>query len=487
MSVLTRAGEKSSNLKRKWKLIALLGLLVVVGGGVLARIRISQRGVVTVQTGKVGRMDLTAVVTASGEIKPRNYINIGANAGPAPITEILVKEGDHVRKGQVLARLASVQPEADLRAQEASLNAALADSAASEAGLNSANDNVAVAKAQVDHDQADLEQKKVDLQRNKDLFDEKLISRQDYEAKKALYDLAVATLAASQQKVSQAEAQRSQGAAQLNSAQRKVAQSQAMVRRTQDILSQFEAVAPLDGIVTNLPVRVGETVVPGIQNSASSTIMTIADMSIITAEVNVDETDIQSIKLDQPADVTIDAIPNRTFKGHVIEIGDTAIVRSTGLAASQVQTSSTEAKDFKVTVALDIPEDLVRPGLSCTATIVTATRSHSLAIPIQALTVRERGQLSAARQGQTQPPQSAAAQKAAKEELQGVFVLNGNKADFRKVDTGITGATDIEVVSGLKEGDEIVTGSYQVIRTLRNDAKVKVDNKKPAAQTQIAG
>lgn len=470
-------------MKKKWKILLLVGLLIVVASAVLASIKISQRGIVTVQTGKVARMDLTSLVTASGEIKPRNYINIGANAGPAPITAILVKEGDRVHKGQVLARLANVQPSADLRAQSASMNAVLADSAADEAALKSADDSIAVAQAQVDHDRADLAQKKADLDRSQELFNSKLIAQQDFEAKKSTYDLAVATLAASDKKVAQAQSARAQAAAQLTSAQRKVAQSQAMVTRSRDILGQFDAVAPLDGIVTNLPVRVGETVVPGVQNSASSTIMTIADMSIITAEVHVDETDIVSVKLDQKADVTIDAIPNRTFKGKVIEIGDTAIVRSTGVAASQSQTSSQEAKDFKVVIALDIPEGLVRPGLSCTAKIVTARRSHSLAIPIQALTVREEGQLHPPKPGAPPNPSD----KASKEELQGVFVVNGEKAQFRKVNTGITGATDIEVLDGLKEGDQIVTGSYQVIRSLRNDAKVKVDNKAPVVTQQGNG
>ncbi len=293
----------------------------------------------------------------------------------------------------MLATLANVQPTADLKAQEANLSAALADSAASEAAVKSAEDNVSVAQAQVDHDRADVEQKKVDLKRSQELFNDKLIAPQDFEAKKALYDLALATLDASQKRVSQAVAQRAQSAAQLGSAQKKVAQAQAQVSRFQNVLSQFQAVAPLDGVVTNLPVRVGETVVPGIQSSTASTIMTIADMSVITAEVNVDETDIVSVKLDQSADVSIDAIPDRTFKGKVIEIGDTAIVRSTGVAASQSTTSSQEAKDFKVVIALDIPEGLVRPGLSCTSKIVTATRSHVLAIPIQALTIRQRGQL----------------------------------------------------------------------------------------------
>ena len=468
-------------MKTKWKVLILAGLLVVIAGAVFASIKINERGVVIVQTGKVTRMDLTSIVTASGEVKPRNYINIGANTqGPAPITQILVKEGDRVHKGQVLARLANVQPSADLNAQRASLNAALADSAASEAAVKSSDDNVAVAQAQVDHDRADVEQKKVDLNRSKELFDAKLIAPQDYEAKKALYDLAVSTLAASERKVSQAQAQRAQAAAQLASAQKKVAQLDAMVARSRDILSQYEALAPLDGVVTNLPVRVGETVVPGIQNAAASTIMTIADMSIITAEVHVDETDIVSVKMDQSADVTIDAIPNRTFKGRVIEIGDTAIVRSTGVAASQSQTSGQEAKDFKVVVALDIPEDMARPGLSCTAKILTATRSHVLAIPIQALTIRQRGQLE--QQAAKRPVQipDAATQKAAREELQGVFVVHNGKAEFRQIKTGITGPTEIEVVSGLNEGDQIITGSYQVIRTIRNEAKVKVDNKAPA-------
>ena len=239
------------------------------------------------------------------------------------------------------------------------------------------------------------------------------------------------------------------------------------------------AVAPLDGVVTNLPVRVGETVVPGIQNSSASLIMTIADMSLITAEVKVDETDIVNVKLDQTADITIDAIPNKTFKGHVIEIGNTAILRSTGLAASQSAVSSQEAKDFKVVIALDDPPEEIRPGLSCTAKITTATRQKALSIPIQALTVRQKGDLAPrARRGvQAATKPDPVAEKAKKEEIQGVFVVTGGKAVFRKVETGITGTTDIEVLDGLKEGDEIVTGSYSVIRTLRNETRVKVDNK----------
>jgi HlyD family secretion protein len=227
-----------------------------------------------------------------------------------------------------------------------------------------------------------------------------------------------------------------------------------------------------------------------VQNSAASTIMTIADMSLITAEVKVDETDIVNVKMQQAVDVSIDAMgAGKVFKGHVIEIGNTAILRSTGVAASQSAVSSQEAKDFKVVVALDSPPDDVRPGLSCTAKITTATRKNVLTIPIQALTVRQKGQLEPKPANGKAPPPAPkkldpVAEKAKKEELQGVFVVAGGKAVFKKVETGITGATDIEVTGGLNDGDQIITGTYQVIRTIANEAQVNVDNKAPVTQTK---
>lgn len=464
-------------MKKKWKILILVLLLLAIAGGVFASIQYSQRGIVTVQSGKVGRQDLASIVTASGEIKPRNYINVGANS-MGPLTAVYVKEGDHVRKGQILASIESIQPEADVNAQKAALNSSLADSAASEAGVKAADDFVNASIATVDQRKADLDQKKADFERAKGLYEGKLIARQDYDAKVAAYNTAVGALAEAEGRLAQARSQRAQSAAQLAAAQKKIIQQQAMVTRSADVLKNFNAIAPLDGVVTNLPVRVGETVVPGVQNSSASTIMTIADMSIITAEVKVDENDIVNVKLNQPAEVSIDAIPNKTFKGSVIEIGDTALVRSTGLAASQSTTSSQEAKDFKVVVALDIPQDIVRPGLSCTAKITTATRAHALAIPIQALTSRQKGDLLPKKPG-VPPPTDPATIKANKEDVQGVFVVQGEKAVFKPVETGITGATDIEVLSGLSEGDQIVTGSYKVIRTLRPDTKIKVDNKAP--------
>ncbi|HUO30359.1 MAG TPA: efflux RND transporter periplasmic adaptor subunit [Bryobacteraceae bacterium] len=470
---------------KKWKTIIIILAVVTLGIGVYASTVYSKRGVVDVQTGKVVREDLTSVVTASGEIKPKNYINIGANA-VGILTKILVKEGDHVRRGQLVAQIENIQPEAQVNSQKAAVNAAEADSSAAEASLKVADENMRTQQALIDHAQADLEHAKLDFDRAQQLFKDQLLSKQDYDAKKAVYDADQAALLEQQTRLSQARSQREQSAAQLSAGQRRVAQAKAVLAQYSDMLNKYDSYAPLDGVVTNLPVREGETVVPGVTNLAGSNIMTIADMSLITAELRVDETDIVSVQLNQKADITIDAIPNKTFKGHVIEIGDTAIVRSTGLAASESAVSSQEAKDFKVVIAMDNPPDEVRPGLSCTAKITTATRHQVLTIPIQALTIRQKGDLEV-------KPKSGGAlaatkltpaeEKARKEEIQGVFVIAGGKAEFRKVDTGITGATDIEVLNGLKEGDEIVTGSYQVIRTLRNEAQVKVDNKSPLKQS----
>jgi HlyD family secretion protein len=446
----------------------------------------NQRGIVAVQTGKASRQDLSAVVTASGEIKPRTYINIGANA-QGRIVDLLVKEGDRVRKNQVVARIEAVQAEADVAAQRAAVASAVADASASEAGLKSMDDSIAAQVAALDRTKAELDRTKIEFDRVAGLYKDKLVARQDYDAKKSAYDAQVAAVREAEARVTQYKSQRTQTAAQMNATQRRISQNQANLTRVSDMLAKHNATAPLDGVVTNLPVRVGETVVPGIQNSAASTIMTIADMSLITAEVKVDETDIVNVKLEQMADITIDAIPNKTFKGRVIEIGNTAILRSTGVAASQSTVSSQEAKDFKVVVAIDNPPDEIRPGLSCTAKIVTATRTKAVTIPIQALTVRQRGDLEPEVEGSKKkdlPAPGSAEEKARKEELQGVFVVVNGKAEFRQLDTGITGATDIEVTKGLKEGEEIVTGSYKTIRTLRNETKVKVDNSRPGGDSK---
>ena len=453
---------------KKWMI--WLAILVAVGlaGGVAYGVRKSRAEVTAVQTGRVARRDLAATVTASGEIKPRNYINIGANA-MGRLTEILVKEGDRVRKGQLLARLEAVQATAGLESQKAALSSAQADAAATEAALEAADENFKTSQSTVERSKADAEKARLDFERGAQLLAKKLIAQQEFEQRNAAFASANAALQESISRVAQARAQRAQAAAQVESSKKKVAQSQASVVSQTDVVEKYQSFAPLDGIVTNLPVRLAETVVPGIQNSSASLIMTIADMSLITAEVRVDETDVVNLKLNQPAEVTIDAMPNRTFQGYVTEIGNTAILRSSGLAASQSAVSSQEAKDFKVVVALREPPEEIRPGLSCSAKIITATRSKTLTVPIQALALRQKADLEAP------APNAPAAEETKQEALTGVFVVAGGKAVFRQVTTGITGATDTEILSGLNQGEEIITGSYRVIRTLHNQARVTVE------------
>ncbi|GAB4413871.1 MAG: efflux RND transporter periplasmic adaptor subunit [Bryobacter sp.] len=463
-------------MKKKWIIILGVTVAVLGAGGFFINQKMKEAAIVAVSTAKVLRQDLQAVVTASGEIKPRNYINIGSNANaPARIVDILVSEGQRVKRGQLLAKLESVQPEAQVAAQKASLASAEAESSASESAMRVADENIKSGQAAVDRAKSEVDRAKLDFDRAKQLYEEKLIARSEFDLRKAAFESNLASVREAEARVAQLRATRAQQAAQLSASQRRIAVAQANLRSASDVLQRTMATSPIDGVVTNLPVRVGETVVPGIQNSAASLIMTIADMSIITAEVKVDETDIVNVNLNQLVEVTIDAMPGRKFTGKVIEIGNTAILRSTGLAASQSAISSQEAKDFKVVVALDSPPEEIRPGLSCTARITTATRQQALTIPIQALTVRQKADLEAADEKTKKAP--AENTKAAREELQGVFVIKNGTAEFKKVETGITGATDIEVLSGLDEKDEIITGSYKVIRTLRNQAKVKIDNK----------
>jgi HlyD family secretion protein len=244
-------------------------------------------------------------------------------------------------------------------------------------------------------------------------------------------------------------------------------------------------------------VRVGENVVPGIQNAVGSNLMTISDMSIVTAEVKVDETDITNVREGQPAEVTIDAISGKTFKGHVTQVGELAILRSSGQAATTQTTANTqEARDFKVVVTVDNPPDSLRPGLSATARIQTEQKKDVLTIPIQALAVRTQREIDEAALGKNGSSVTLAASKptsgtntgtnAQKTDVQGVFVIRGKKAEFVPVQTGVAGVTDIEVTTGLKDGDVIVTGSYKALRTLRPGAAIKVDNSEPKKEESSA-
>src|ERR1700689_878240 len=311
----------------------------------------SRKNLVTVQTGKVEKQNLASIVSASGEIKPKTYVNIGANAF-GKIIRLHVKEGDRVKKGQLLAQLENVQSSADVNATRASVQAAETDAAAADAALNTS-------LADLNRAKSDAVPARLDWERAQGLFNAALIAKQDFDIKKAAWETAEAGLAQADAKVAQAKAQK-------DSADKHISQNQANLDRVSDVLQKTTYEAPFDGVITNLPVREGETVVIGIQNSPGSTLMTLADMSVITSEVKVDETDIVNVRLGQPADVTIDAIPHKVFHGMVSEIGDNAIVRSTGVATSQATSTSEEAKDFKVVVTLSDPPPDLRPGLSST-------------------------------------------------------------------------------------------------------------------------
>jgi HlyD family secretion protein len=429
----------------------------------------ARKDLVTVQTGRVTRQDLTSLVTASGEVRPKNYTNV-LGEGIGKITDIVVKEGDHVKKGDVLLHLENTQPGADVQAQIAGIQSV-------EFGMKAANANYDASVATVAQRQADLDKAKTDWQRAQQMFKEQLNSRQDYDASKSAYDAAVAALNASQAQIDQSRAARDQARSNLQ-------QAQAVLRHTQDILRKTTYTAPIDGIVSYIAVRVGENVVPGIQNAEGSFLLTISDMSVVTAEVKVDETDIDNVRDGQSAEITIDALPSQTFTGHVSEVGELAILRTSGQAAMTATTANTqEARDFKVVVTLDNPPSALRPGLSATAKIQTAQKKQVLTIPIQAIAERSQKELQEADQSSTSSVTLAASKDEGsatqKVKIQGVFLVRDGKARFEPVKTGISGVSDIEITGGLQEGDTIVTGSYKALRSLRPNAKVKVDNTPP--------
>jgi HlyD family secretion protein len=446
---------------------------IAAAGGVLALVLVialtawMHSGIVSVNTAKAARQDLVSTVSGSGQIKPKTYVNIGATAF-GRITHLYVKEGDHVKQGQLVATVESAQPASAVDAQRATIAASKTDVQADVAAERTA-------QAAIDMAHADLEQKNFDYTRAKALYDAQLISKQDYDAKKAAYDVSAATLA-------QREAAYAQATSQTASGRGHVDQAVATLRGSDYNLGLTQSKAPFDGLVTNVPVREGETVVLGIQNAEGSTLMTLADMSVITAEVKVDETDIVNVQLGQSADVTVDALPGRIFKGYVTEVGDQALLRTTGVATSQSTTGTEEAKDFKVVVTLQVPSDDLRPGLSATAKITTAQKSGALTIPIQSLVSRDPAieKIYADHNGKSDANTVLPSHSAP---VQGVYVVRASgrtlRVYFVPVATGITGTTDIEVTGGLQQGDEIVTGVFKVLRMLKSGTTVKRDNTPP--------
>ncbi len=413
--------------------LAVAGL-VVLGGVVAWSVTRDSRGRVAVQSQKVGRRDLVSVVSASGEVKPKRFVNVSANVS-GRITHLLVEEGDAVRRGQVLARIDSTRFAAGERQSAAAVQAARAD----------------VARAE-----ADLQAARLAFERSRTMHAERLISDQAFE---------------------QAEAEVKMKQAALDALGRRVAQQAAALESNRDDLEKTTVVSPMDGVVTQLQKEEGEVVI-GAQSFQPSVIMTVGDLSAFEVEVLVDETDIRHVALGQPAEIRVDALEGVAITGEVTEIGSSAIPR--GGQQATTATSSQAAKDFKVAVTIKDPPPGLRSGLNATADITTATRKAALAIPIQAVVVRALG-----RDGKVLDPDAlqasggdAGAPAEKGEEKEGVFVVNGGQVAFRPVKTGIIGETEIEIAEGLREGDEIVTGSYKTLRTLKDQAKVKPEVKK---------
>jgi HlyD family secretion protein len=423
-------------VSRRTRIVAGVLGVVVLAGVVVASVVRDRRSKVAVQTRKAERQDLVSKVSASGEVKPRRFVNISANVS-GRIVLLLVKEGETVRRGQVLAKIDSTRIEAGTRQSEAGLQAARAD---------------------LDRAQADLDAARLAFERNRSMHDQRLVSDQ-------AFDQAQAELKVRQALV---EAQR-----------RRILQQAAAVASDRDDLEKTTVVSPMDGVVTNLQKEEGEMVI-GAQSFSPTVIMTVADLSVMEVEVLVDETDIRNVALGQAAEVRVDALEGIKIRGEVTEIGSSAIPRGATAGAMTSTSTANQAKDFKVTVTLQDPPAALRPGLNATADITTAQKKNVLAVPIQAVVVRE-----LSREGEVVDPaglQAAegdpSAPKARGEEKEGVFVVSKGQAVFKPVKTGIMGETEIEVAAGLSPGDEIVTGSYRTLRTLKDKARIKVETTK---------
>src|SRR5487761_325637 len=478
--------------RRKRKLLtglAILALVLVI----LAGIWWSRRGVVTVQASEVTRENLTAVVTASGQIEPENYASVNADS-IGRITDIYVKEGDRVKKGQLLLKTEDIQQQADVDAQDAALESSQADQEATQAAVQSAGAAVKTAQADLNQAKYQLTQKTLAYNRGLELFKASLIAKQDFDQRLSDYKVAQANVQSATARLQQSKAQYQQAKFNADMSISQIKQNQAALVRAKDEQKKTVYTSPYNGVVTSLPVHAGENVVPGVQNQTGSLLFQVSDLSVIDAEILVDETDIASIRTGQPAFVSIDALPDQTFKGEVTQIGQSALSSTTGETTTATtqssNTSDQEAKQFKVVVRLEHPPAILRPGLSATARVVTAVSKDAVSIPIQALTLRSRRELEEPSKNAPGKVMAADLQPANSEtaasgldpdngEIQGVFVVRNGQAVFVPVKTGIMGAMNVEVIQGLDPGQEIVTGSYSALRTLRSGARIRIDNTPP--------
>ena len=409
----------------------LVGILVVAVLGTAAwlSVRRSRAQGIEVRTETIQKRDLVAIVTASGNIRARRTVDISSDVS-ARVAELLVEEGDDVRQGQTLLRLEPDQYQAAVSRSEASLAQAEAQRAQQEANLI--------------RTQRDLD--RLLALRSRDSL---LVSRQQVADAGTNLEVAQAT---------------------LSSAEHGVSQARAALDEARDQLSKTIFTAPMDGKVTRLNVEEGETVIIGTMNNPGSLVLTISDLSIIEAVVQVDETDVSRIALGDSAAVRIDAFPSREFVGRVSRIGNSAIT-----APSQQSAGQQAAIDFEVVLTLDPTDAPLRPDLSATADVIVEQREDALAVPIIAMTVREEvdSAADAAARGRQQP-----------REIEGVFSVSGGRVTFTPVTLGIAGQEYFEVLSGLAEWDTVVAGPYQRIRQLRDgDAIRPMEEATPAGPT----
>jgi len=408
--------EKKSFIRRRKKTLIFLVAVLAVAVIIVVNLSSNRERTVKVTLEKVKRQDLTSIISASGEVKPKKNINVSAQV-PGRIVKIGVEEGDEVKAGDFLLKLDSTQYEAN---------------------AEGARSMISSGKAELIQAEARLQRDRNSYDRQKKLFDEELISRDQLEAAKAQYDVSAAQVRAINYQIDQAESN---------------------LKSSLDNLAKTVFTSPIDGVITSLRVEEGEVAIIGTMNNPGTVLMTIADLSVMEVEVEVDETDVVGVRLGQEANVRVDAYPDTPFKGKVTEVGSSALQRTTAGAATQ------ESKDFKVVVTLEDPARKLKPGLSASADIVTAKRTDVLAVPISALVLRDK------------PAGEAGAASAAKEE-EGVYAVVDGRAKFAPVEKGITGGMMIEVASGLTENEEIVTGPYASLRELSDGVLVRAEEKK---------
>jgi HlyD family secretion protein len=438
----------------KKKLLIGAGVVVILGAIAFANFKFKRVEGVTVNTEVIKSRDLEALVSASGKIQPKKFVNISADT-MGRVTNLAVEEGDRIEKGQFLLQIDPRNLRSAVQRTEASLQ--VARSSADQ--LKSAIESAKVA----------LKQAQDAYRRQQDLWKGGLTTKEQLEKAEADLKMREADLHSQEQNVLTQQARMQQETATLESARYD--------------LSKVRIESPIKGIVTKRNIEEGETVVIGTMNNAGTVLLTVADMSVIEAEVEVDETDIPNVKFGQIAKVTIDAIPGKTFSGKVTEIGNSPIT-TTGAAAAS---SSSQATNFKVTVQLDTEIAEVRPGFTCTAEITTATRKNVISVPIQATTVREmvvdeKGEIVRSTEPEaTKRPRPGAVQASelkpgqSRKELEGVFVVRDNKAQFVAVKTGIAGDKYFEVLGGVKDGDNVVVGPFASVRELNDGAAVKIE------------